>query len=136
MLLNKNKINTDVVAQGKYLPSVREVLSMTLTFSLTTIAWIFFRAEDIHHAISYLSNIIHPSILTFPELITPKLEMIYTILCVFILVLFEWMNRDKIHALDIANYNKSNRWVLYLIIIIMIITFGSFNQNSFIYFQF
>tara|TARA_B110000261_G_scaffold103854_1_gene116717 strand:+ start:290 stop:1738 length:1449 start_codon:yes stop_codon:yes gene_type:complete len=136
MLLNKNKINTDVVAQGKHLPSVREVLSMTLTFSLTTIAWIFFRAEDIHHAISYLSDIIHPSILTLPELITPKLEMIYTILCVFILVLFEWMNRDKIHALDIANYNKSNRWVLYLIIIIMIITFGSFNQNSFIYFQF
>ena len=136
MLLNKNKINTDVVAQGKYLPSVREVLSMTLTFSLTTIAWIFFRAEDIHHAISYLSNIIHPSILTLPELITPKLEMIYTILCVFILVLFEWMNRDKIHALDIANYNKSNRWVLYLIIIIMIITFGAFNHNSFIYFQF
>jgi D-alanyl-lipoteichoic acid acyltransferase DltB (MBOAT superfamily) len=136
MLLNKNKINTDVVAQGKHLPSVREVLSITLTFSLTTIAWIFFRAEDIHHAISYLSDIIHPSILTLPELITPKLEMIYTILCVFILVLFEWMNRDKIHALDIANYNKSNRWVLYLIIIIMIITFGSFNQNSFIYFQF
>ena len=136
MLLNKNKINTDVVAQGKYLPSVREVLSITLTFSLTTIAWIFFRAEDIHHGISYLSDIIHPSILTLPELITPKLEMIYTILCVFILVLFEWMNRDKIHALDIANYNKSNRWVLYLIIIIMIITFGSFNQNSFIYFQF
>lgn len=136
MLLNKNKINTDIVAQGKHLPSVREVLSMTLTFSLTTIAWIFFRAEDIHHAISYLSDIIHPSILTLPELITPKLEMIYTILCVFILVLFEWMNRDKIHALDIANYNKSNRWVLYLIIIIMIITFGSFNQNSFIYFQF
>jgi alginate O-acetyltransferase complex protein AlgI len=136
MLLNKNKINTDVVAQGKHLPSVREVLSITLTFSLTTIAWIFFRAEDIHHGISYLSDIIHPSILTLPELITPKLEMIYTILCVFILVLFEWMNRDKIHALDIANYNKSNRWVLYLIIIIMIITFGSFNQNSFIYFQF
>ena len=136
MLLNKNKINTDVVAQGKHLPSVREVLSITLTFSLTTIAWIFFRAEDIHHAISYLSDIIHPSILTLPELITPKLEMIYTILCVFILVLFEWMNRDKIHALDIANYNKSNRWMLYLIIIIMIITFGSFNQNSFIYFQF
>ena len=136
MLLNKNKINTDVVAQGKYLPSVREVLSMTLTFSLTTIAWIFFRAEDIHHAISYLSNIIHPSILTFPELITPKLEMIYTLLCIFILVLFEWINRDKIHALDIANYNKSNRWMLYLIIIIMIITFGAFNHNSFIYFQF
>ena len=136
MLLNKNKINTDVVAQGKHLPSVREVLSITLTFSLTTIAWIFFRAEDIHHAISYLSNIIHPSILTIPELITPKLEMIYTLLCIFILVLFEWMNRDKIHALDIANYNKSNRWMLYLIIIIMIITFGSFNQNSFIYFQF
>ncbi len=136
MLLNKNKINTDVVAQGKYLPSVREVLCMTLTFSLTTIAWIFFRAEDIHHAISYLSNIIHPSILTLPELITPKIEMLYTLLCILILLLIEWRNREKTHGLDINSYNKKNRWIHYFIIIIMIITFGSFNQNSFIYFQF
>ena len=136
MLLNKNRINTDIVAQGKYLPSAREIFSMILTFSLTTIAWIFFRAEDMHHAISYLFNIIHPSILTFPELIAPKLEMIYTLLCILILLLFEWINRDKIHALDVANYNKPNRWILYFIIIIMIITFGAFNHNSFIYFQF
>jgi len=136
MLLNKNKTNTDVVAQGKYLPSLREVILMALTFSLTSIAWVFFRADDIHHALSYLSNIIHLSILTSPDLIPPKLEMIYTLLCIFILLLFEWMNREKIHGLDIANCNKSNRWMLYLIIIIMIITFGAFRDDSFIYFQF
>jgi len=136
MLLNKNRINTNIVAQGKYLPSIKEVFSMTLTFSLTTFAWVFFRAEDIHHAISYLSNIIHPSTLTFPELITPKLEMVYTLFCIFILLLIEWKNRDKIHGLDIASYKKNSRWMLYFIIILMTITFGSFNQNSFIYFQF
>ena len=136
MLLNKNKINTDVVALGKYLPSTREVLSMTLTFSLTTIAWIFFRAEDLNHAISYISNIIDPSTFTFPEFITPKIEMLYTLLCVIILLIVEWMNRDKEHGLDIANYNRYNRWVLYFIITILIITFGAFNHTSFIYFQF
>ena len=136
MLLNKNRINTNIVAQGKYLPSMKEVFSMSLTFSLTTLAWVFFRAEDIHHAISYLSNIIHPSTLTFPELITPKLEMIYTLLCIFILLFIEWVNRDKAHGLDIASYKKNIRWILYFIIILMTITFGSFNQNSFIYFQF
>ena len=65
-----------------------------------------------------------------------SIEKLKRMKLVFILVLFEWINRDKIHALDIANYNKSNRWMLYLIIIIMIITFGAFNHNSFIYFQF
>ena len=136
MLLNKNRINTNIVAKGNNLPSINEFFSMMLTFSLITLAWIFFRAEDIHHAISYLSNIMHPSILTFPELITPKLEMIYTLFCIFILLLIEWVNRDKIHGLETASYKKINRWTLYFIIIIMIITFGSFNQNSFIYFQF
>ena len=136
MLMKKNKINTDIVAQGKYFPSVQEILSMLLTFSLTTIAWIFFRAEDLNHAISYISNIIDPSTLTFPELITPKIEMLYTLLCVIILLIVEWMNREKAHGLDIANSNRSNRWILYFIITILIITFGAFNHNSFIYFQF
>ena len=136
MLLNKNRINTNIVAEGKYLPSIKEIFSMAITFSLTTLAWVFFRAEDIHHAIAYLSNIIHPSTLTFPKLITPKLEMIYTLLCIFILLFIEWGNRDKTHGLDIASYKKNIRWILYFIIILMTITFGSFNQNSFIYFQF
>ena len=109
---------------------------MALTFSLTTLAWVFFRAEDIHHAIAYLSNIIHHSTITIPELITPKLEMVYTLLCIVILLLIEWINREKKHGLDINRYNKKNRWAHYFIIIIMIITFGSFNQNTFIYFQF
>ena len=54
LLLNKNRVNTNVVAQGKYPPSIKEFFNMSITFSLTVLAWIFFRAKNIGHAWSYL----------------------------------------------------------------------------------
>ena len=45
LLTKNNRKNTDVVAQGRYLPSIRELISMLTTFSLTVIAWVFFRAR-------------------------------------------------------------------------------------------
>jgi len=50
MLTNKNRSNTDTVAQNKYLPSTKETLQMGLTFLLTIIAWVFFRSESVGHA--------------------------------------------------------------------------------------
>jgi alginate O-acetyltransferase complex protein AlgI len=38
-------ISSFSVAKEKYLPSAKEVLSISLTFGLTVFAWIFFRAE-------------------------------------------------------------------------------------------
>src|SRR5690606_25071267 len=54
LLVNRNRKNMEVVAQGKILPSLRESLSMLGTFSLTVLAWIFFRAESVRHALDYL----------------------------------------------------------------------------------
>src|SRR5690606_6209347 len=45
-----NRRNLDVVAQGRVFPNLREILSMGVTFGLTVIAWVFFRAKDLHHA--------------------------------------------------------------------------------------
>ena len=54
LLLNKNRVNTDTVAQGRHLPSTREFFQITITFSLTVFAWIFFRAENMFHAVGYI----------------------------------------------------------------------------------
>ena len=35
-------------------PSLKEISLMLLTFGLTVIAWIFFRAENIGHALNYI----------------------------------------------------------------------------------
>jgi len=42
LLTNKNRSNLDIAAQGKYIPSFKEFLSIFFTFVLTVFAWIFF----------------------------------------------------------------------------------------------
>ena len=57
LLTNNNRKNLGVVAEGKLLPSIRELFAMLTTFTLTVFAWIFFRAENIGHAFSYIKEI-------------------------------------------------------------------------------
>ena len=66
LLFNKNRVNTDVVAQGKYLPTIKEFFKIAITFSLTVLAWVFFRAENISHAWSYISEIFSLSLFKSP----------------------------------------------------------------------
>ena len=54
LLTKNNRNNLDIAAHGRNLPSIRELSLMLLTFSLTVFAWIFFRADNIGHAISYI----------------------------------------------------------------------------------
>src|SRR5690606_34552897 len=51
LLTNNNRNNLEIVAQGKYFPTWKEWLAMCITFGLTVFAWIFFRAENIGHAL-------------------------------------------------------------------------------------
>src|SRR5690606_24260260 len=50
LLTKRNRQYMEVVAENSYLPSIKEFFQMSLTFGLTVIAWIFFRAENIGHA--------------------------------------------------------------------------------------
>lgn len=138
MLLNKNRANTDVVAQGKYLPSLKELMNITLTFSLTVLAWIFFRAESISHAFSYLNGIFSATIFNMPELeITKKLAV--TLIFMPTMILIEWANREKQFALQFNGHGVSKfamvRKAIYVFLIFSIFAFTGSNQQ-FIYFQF
>ena len=67
LLTNNNRNNLETVAQGKFFPSIKELSFMMLTFGLTVFAWIFFRANNIGHAISYISEILSPSLFSIPK---------------------------------------------------------------------
>jgi D-alanyl-lipoteichoic acid acyltransferase DltB (MBOAT superfamily) len=131
LLLNKNRVNTDLVAQGKYLPSLKELWQMASTFFLTLIAWIFFRADNVTHAVLYIKNIFSTSLFSKAELFP------YTILalvCFFIGV--EWLGRSGEFAIaKIDRFNKPLRWAFYMLIIILCFSFTG-EQQEFIYFQF
>lgn len=132
LLLNRNRNNLGIVAQGKYLPSIKESLSMVTTFGLIVFAWIFFRAENVTHALSYISEIFSPSLLTMPE-IFPKRTIFFVGLFGFI----EWLGREQQYAIArlCFNFPQPIRWAIYYFMVIAIFVWGG-KQQQFIYFQF
>src|SRR5690606_17405213 len=57
MLFKTNRKNLNVVAENSIFPNVKEIIQMFTTFLLAAFAWIFFRAESVGHAISYIKGI-------------------------------------------------------------------------------
>ncbi|HET9571323.1 MAG TPA: MBOAT family O-acyltransferase [Bacteroidales bacterium] len=136
MLTNNNRKNLEIVAKGRILPSMHEFLSMLITFAMTVFAWIFFRANSIHEAISYISGIFSSSLFTVPyfEGINRSLT---TWILVFIFFLMEWQGRDQQYAIAKLglNWHRPIRWAMYYALILAIYLFAG-SQQQFIYFQF
>ncbi|MCG8310713.1 MAG: MBOAT family protein [Cytophagales bacterium] len=132
LLLKRNRKNIDIVAKGKFFPTFKDVLSIFSTFCITLIAWVFFRAERMEHAIQYLAGIFSPSLFNIPEL-WPKSLM----LLILIFIGIEWIQREKQHILEINKLPLAVRWGAYMMISWCTIFFAVTNVNQdFIYFQF
>jgi alginate O-acetyltransferase complex protein AlgI len=132
MLTRKNRHHLNVVAEGKILPSIRETVSMGLTFFLISISWVFFRSSSIAHSISYLLGIFHPSLFSPPDPYPKKL-----LLLIAFFISIEWINRTKTNPFQNIQ-NKIPiffRWSLYYICILFIYKFRG-KPQEFIYFQF
>jgi D-alanyl-lipoteichoic acid acyltransferase DltB (MBOAT superfamily) len=132
MLTKQNRSNLDNVAEGRLLPNFREFIQINVTFLLTTLAWIFFRAESMTHAFEYLGGIFSTSLFTLPE-IRPK----FMFVLLFIFLAIEWLQRSKQHALQIHSIRmpRAARWTVYYAIIFIIFYYGA-EKQEFIYFQF
>ncbi len=136
LLFKKNRKNLDIVAKGKILPSFRELVAMLFTFGLNVFAFIFFRANDIRHAIAYVSEIFSPSLFTMPDFIG-KMEAIPIALLVVLFILIEWAGREGEYGIDQigATWWRPFRYGFYYVIIGLIFLFGN-EAQEFIYFQF
>ena len=105
LLTNNNRKNLGVVAEGKLLPSFRELFAMLTTFILTVFAWIFFRAENISHAFNYISEIFSISLFNSPmkdlwRVNTGSL-IINLVVCLVVFILVEWFNKKSNHSLNL-----------------------------------
>ena len=132
LLTNKNRNNLETVANGKLLPSTKELLSMLLTFGLVVFAWIFFRVNNIGHAVSYILEIFSSSLFSIPEIRPINL----TLLIIFF-TFVEWLGREGGFAIQNINKVASRplRWVFYYGLLTLLI-FEKGNDQTFIYFQF
>jgi alginate O-acetyltransferase complex protein AlgI len=133
LLTKNNRNNLEIVAKGKFFPSIKELFFMLLTFGLTIFAWIFFRVENIGHAISYISEIFSSSLFTIPEVRPRNL-----ILLIIVFVFIEWLGREGQYAIAHLGikWKRPIRWSLYISLILLIFYTGNFKENVFIYFQF
>lgn len=133
LLSNRNRTNLDIAAAGKHLPTVKEFIQIAGIFVLTAFAWIFFRAENVAHALDIISKILSRSLFSLPE----KRPTYLFILIVFF-ILIEWLGREQQYALHNLNryLNKPLRITLYYIIIILIFVFYMTKNQKFMYFQF
>jgi alginate O-acetyltransferase complex protein AlgI len=141
VLSKRNRKNLDIVAQGKVLPSAKEFFQMTLTFVLTVLAWVFFRANTVSDAFAIFGRIFSSfhkvSILELRSLANSFWVTTAHIALVALLIIVEWLQRDKQHALQFDNLKipRLVRWGYYYFIVFLIFYFSG-TQQDFIYFQF
>lgn len=136
LLTNSNRNNLDTVAKNTYLPNTKEFFSILLTFGLTVFAWIFFRANNIEHAFSYINRLFSKSLFSFPVFEKDDSAKLIVLLVVCF-VIIEWVGREYNYAIERLglNWNSKLRYLMYFIIVIMLFWFGG-NDQQFIYFQF
>jgi D-alanyl-lipoteichoic acid acyltransferase DltB (MBOAT superfamily) len=132
LLLQRNRKNTNSIAEGRILPNPKEFLQMMTTFLLVVIGWIFFRTESISVAVDYISRLFNKSMLRLP-IVNGANSLFF---CLFLLLCTEWLMRNKKFGLQIDFIKwRPLRWTLYLIILTFIFLFGG-KSETFIYFQF
>ena len=133
-----------IVAYGKWLPSVKEVVQVTSTFLLVAIGLVIFRAETLTDAVGYLSGMCSTSLFDMTaslEFLQGQMLQLY-ILIPGILLLFtsEWFSRHRVYPLQFApggfvSRHAVVRYSIYVCFLIMI--FGlSMSKAEFIYFRF
>lgn len=134
ILTGKNRKYTNQVAEGRIVPTVKEMGQMLLTFFLVVIGWIIFRVESIGMAWQYFCGMCNKSMFTMPWLINRD-YYIPTFVAVLLLLLTEWVSRTKQHGLSVENCCVVFRWIFYSAIVIFIVYEGG-QPAPFVYFQF
>lgn len=127
-------LNKHDEAAKHILPRFSELFQMAITFFLVVIGWIIFRAENITQAYSYIYHMFD----TLFESHHISFEKTAIYMGIMLLVV-EWLQRDKQHALQFSGSGlfriKVVRWLVYLFLTVVIVCFRGHSQ-TFIYFQF
>jgi alginate O-acetyltransferase complex protein AlgI len=119
-----------LTSSTKIFPSIKELLQIILTFTLTSFGWIFFRSESINDSFLYINSMLNKF----------QGEVIYdsyfiTYVAPFFLVEWLFLRKDEINI--IFSKNKLIDTLCFGSIFIMVfIHFLENNYNNFIYFQF
>lgn len=122
----------------KLLPTkLHHFIALLLTFNATCFAWIFFRANSTTDATWIVQHL-------FPLNNIDKIgnlgltggEMLVTIVSVIILETVQFIERNHGGVAVLERQRFSVRWISYYMLIIIVVLYGEFGGQRFIYFQF
>ena len=124
-LFNTNRNYTSsIIGENSFLPTLKELLQVGITFLLVSIGWVFFRSENINNSFKFLNQI-------FTDFsLKSEFEWLNIYLLCFIIIEFLIRKNERLKE-KYFNYD----WIVFSILMILILDkFGSI--SNFIYFQF
>ena len=128
-LKGKNRQYTSsVVAEDRWFPTIKELFQMGFTFLSTTIAWVFFRSENVSEAFNFLFKMV----LEIKIPLTNRGGFIF----ILIFILIEWfMRKNEKNLFRIKSVYI--RWLVYIFLSYTIFSdFKMIDLTQFIYFSF
>jgi len=125
----------------------RKVIDIFITFHLVLFAWVFFRANSISDAIYILTHIFPLHIEEFISVLKStgatqallgltKRDLLLAILSIGIMEFVHILQRGKSLRNHLSKQPTFVRWLIFYCLIVVIISFGEFSLQEFIYFQF
>ena len=132
LIAKKNRKYVNHPPDDRMIPPWQDIVRMAITFIWVCIAWVFFRADSVVDAMGYLTQMFTAEIIAKPQLGSNKL-----VLQILFMLLIEWLQRNKLHALEFNNIRmaKPVKWAFFYLVIFFIAFYGG-DQEEFIYFQF
>ncbi len=112
------------------MPRLHHVLSMVITFNLVSFAWIFFRAETLDKAVTYLKYI------QFKFTGQGTAYLLYNLVLVAVFFILEALYKNRLKITWFRRIPALVKVAGFALFICLIIIFAVDSSNEFIYFQF
>lgn len=115
--------------------SIYTIFSILMTFFLVNLAWVFFRSQSMSQAFDLLAYIYNNGDYSFSN-VKLKFQVIEGMLLIFMLYFGELIYTTKPKVRELFSYNNYYKLGFASFILWLILFFGTFENNNFIYFQF
>jgi alginate O-acetyltransferase complex protein AlgI len=112
-------------------------LSILITFCFVCLGWIFFRSESLSDSLIVFNKIFNLSGYEFYSIKSILFSDIKILIALGLLFVTDYIHRHEDFGFTLSYVKEYKiRWVVYFILVMIILVYGNFNEQKFIYFDF
>lgn len=131
-------------------PKMPSIFKSLVVFIFVSLAWIFFRAQNVEQALFIVQNLFTDIMSQFQLVFSdasiwrsklvylhqPASEFFIAVLSICLLILIHRTQKDLSFDQWLIRKKRTVRWAFYFGLVIFFVSLGVFNRSTFIYFQF